>query len=157
MGEGWEIAICMTSPAPDDFVNSVRRRGWRLTPTFQDNYYFSIRRYPHRRHDEEPLTFAHHNNVVLPVGHPQSEFRETTTRSITPVRYGARPSGKCLSTLWPSISMKGQPHALYVIGGLKVTCHLLLPRRAMRSSQQCQRSILRTCQVWAATAKQGMG
>ena len=76
MGEGWGdfFAICMTSQAADDFAHGVFAvGGWTdLTPGFNDNYYFSIRRYPYSADmAKNPLTFKHiGNNVVLPVGPP---------------------------------------------------------------------------------------
>ena len=76
MGEGWGdfFAICMTSQATDDFANGVfAAGGWTdITPTFKENYYFSIRRYPYSADmTKNPLTFKHiSRNVVLPVGPP---------------------------------------------------------------------------------------
>ena len=78
MGEGWGdfFAICMTSQATDDFANGVFAvGGWTdLTPTFKDNYYFSIRRYPYSADmTKNPLTFKHISaNVMLPVGPPRN-------------------------------------------------------------------------------------
>jgi hypothetical protein len=74
MGEGWGdfFAVCMTSQEQDDFQNGVFAvGGWTdQLPNFQDNYYFSIRRYPYSADmAKSPLTFRHiANNVVLPVG-----------------------------------------------------------------------------------------
>ena len=76
MGEGWGdfFAICMTSQANDDFARGVfAAGGWTdVTPSFRENYYFSIRRYPYSADmTKNPLTFKHiGNNVVLPVGPP---------------------------------------------------------------------------------------
>jgi extracellular elastinolytic metalloproteinase len=76
MGEGWGdfFAICMTSQATDDFANGIFAvGGWTdLTPSFNNNYYFSIRRYPYSADmSKNPLTFKHiGNNVVLPIGPP---------------------------------------------------------------------------------------
>ena len=76
MGEGWGdfFAICMTSQATDDFAKGVFAvGGWTdLTPGFNNNYYFSIRRYPYSADmTKNPLTFKHiGNNVILPVGPP---------------------------------------------------------------------------------------
>jgi extracellular elastinolytic metalloproteinase len=76
MGEGWGdfFAICMTSQSTDDFANGVFAvGGWTdLTPSFCDNYYFSIRRYPYTADmTKNPLTFRHiSNGVILPVGPP---------------------------------------------------------------------------------------
>lgn len=74
MGEGWGdfFAACMTSQATDDFATGVFAvGGWTdLTPSFKENYYFSIRRYPYSADlTKNPLTFKHISaNIVLPVG-----------------------------------------------------------------------------------------
>jgi hypothetical protein len=76
MGEGWGdfFAAAMTSQATDDFANGVFAvGGWTdVTPSFDNNYYFSIRRYPYSADmTKNPLTFKHiSNNVVLPAGPP---------------------------------------------------------------------------------------
>ncbi|HET9710970.1 MAG TPA: M36 family metallopeptidase, partial [Pyrinomonadaceae bacterium] len=76
MGEGWGdfFAACMTSQANDDFAKGVFAvGGWTdLTPSFNNNYYFSIRRYPYSADmTKNPLTFKHiGNSVVLPAGPP---------------------------------------------------------------------------------------
>jgi extracellular elastinolytic metalloproteinase len=76
MGEGWGdfFAICMTSQSGDDFAKGAFAvGGWTdLAQGFDDNYYFSIRRYPYSADmQKNPLTFKHiGNNVVLPVGPP---------------------------------------------------------------------------------------
>jgi len=78
MGEGWGdfFAICMTSQPGDNFASGVFAvGGWTdLTPTFKDNYYFSIRRHPYSANmNKNPLTFKHISaNVVLPVGPPRN-------------------------------------------------------------------------------------
>ena len=78
MGEGWGdfFAICMTSQATDDFAKGVFAvGGWTdLTPSFKDNYYFSIRRYPYSADmTKNPLTFKHIGaNVMLPAGPPRN-------------------------------------------------------------------------------------
>ena len=76
MGEGWGdfFAVCMTSQKSDDFKKGVFAvGGWTdRTPSFNNNYYFSIRRYPYSADmTKNPLTFKHiGNNVVLPSGPP---------------------------------------------------------------------------------------
>jgi len=76
MGEGWGdfFAICMTSQATDDVKKGVFAcGGWTdVTPSFKENYYFSIRRYPYSADmNKNPLTFKHiGNGVVLPSGPP---------------------------------------------------------------------------------------
>jgi extracellular elastinolytic metalloproteinase len=78
MGEGWGdfFAICMTSQPDDDFTGGVFPvGGWTdLTPTFNDNYYYSIRRYPYSADtSKNPLTFRHISaGQMLPVGPPIS-------------------------------------------------------------------------------------
>ena len=74
MGEGWGdfFACCMTSQATDNFTKGAFAvGGWTdLTPTFKENYYFSIRRYPYSVDlTKNPLTFKHiSSSTVLPVG-----------------------------------------------------------------------------------------
>jgi len=74
MGEGWGdfFAICMTSQATDNFAKGVfAAGGWTdVTPSFKENYYFSIRRYPYSADmTKNPLTFKHiGSSVVLPPG-----------------------------------------------------------------------------------------
>jgi hypothetical protein len=64
----------MTSQTTDDFAKGTFAvGGWTdLAPNFDDNYYFSIRRYPYSADmTKNPLTFKHiGNNVVLPIGPP---------------------------------------------------------------------------------------
>jgi hypothetical protein len=78
MGEGWGdfFAVCMTSQSTDNFPSGCFAvGGWTdLTPTFKENYYFSIRRYPYTADmTKNPLTFKHiSNSVVLPTGPPRS-------------------------------------------------------------------------------------
>jgi extracellular elastinolytic metalloproteinase len=78
MGEGWGdlFAVCMTSQATDDFAKGTFAvGGWTdVTPTFKENYYFSIRRYPYSADmAKNPLTFKHiAANVLLPTGSPRN-------------------------------------------------------------------------------------
>jgi extracellular elastinolytic metalloproteinase len=78
MGEGWGdfFAISMTSQPADDFTGGAFPvGGWTdLTPTFNDNYYYSIRRYPYSADtSKNPLTFRHISaGQLLPVGPPIS-------------------------------------------------------------------------------------
>jgi len=74
MGEGWGdfFAVCMTSQPTDNFASGTFAvGGWTdITPSFKDNYYFSIRRYPYSADmNKNPLTFKHISaSVVLPTG-----------------------------------------------------------------------------------------
>jgi extracellular elastinolytic metalloproteinase len=74
MGEGWGdfFAICMTSQPTDNFkTGTFACGGWTdVTPSFKENYYFSIRRYPYSADmTKNPLTFKHiSSSVVLPSG-----------------------------------------------------------------------------------------
>jgi hypothetical protein len=78
MGEGWGdfFAICMTSQTTDDFDNGVfAAGGWTdIVSGFDNNYYFSIRRYPYSANmNVSPLTFKHiSSGVVLPSGVPRN-------------------------------------------------------------------------------------
>lgn len=77
LGEGCGdfLAICMTSQAGDDFQNGCFAvGGWTdRTASFNDNYYFSIRRYPYSADtNKNPLTFRHiSDSAVLPFGPPR--------------------------------------------------------------------------------------
>jgi extracellular elastinolytic metalloproteinase len=129
MGEGWGdfFAICMTSQSTDNFAGGIFAvGGWTdLAPGFNNNYYFSIRRFPYSADmTKSPLTFKHiSNNVVLPVGPP----------------INASPAGNnevhnagevwCV-TLWDVfvnlVAKHGHADAekrmlAYVVGGLKLT------------------------------------
>jgi extracellular elastinolytic metalloproteinase len=106
MGEGWGdfFAICMTSQADDDFANGVFAvGGWTdVTSSFNNNYYFSIRRYPYSADmNKNPLTFKHiSSGVTLPPGPPAGPPRNSvgggTTKYTMPARCGVRPCGRCL-------------------------------------------------------------
>ena len=87
MGEGWGdfFAICMTSQAGDDFANGAFAvGGWTdETATFNDNYYFSIRRYPYSADmaAKNPLSFRHISaSALLPVGPPKESFERREQR-----------------------------------------------------------------------------
>ena len=78
MGEGWGdlFAIMMTSQPGDNVASGVfAAGGWTdVTPAFQQNYYFSIRRYPYSADmTKNPLTFRHiSDGTVLPAGPPRN-------------------------------------------------------------------------------------
>lgn len=130
MGEGWGdfFAICMTSQDGDDFQNGVfAMSGWlNLRPTFRENYYFGIRRYPYSADmTKNPLTFRHiSNSVVLPVGPP----RNPNVGGANSLVHNA--GEVWCSALWEVfvnlVNKHGHAEAerrvlLYVIGGLKQT------------------------------------
>ena len=130
MGEGWGdfFAVCMTSQSTDNFATGpFAVGGWTdLTPTFKENYYFSIRRYPYSADlTKNPLTFKHiGNNVVLPVG-PR---RNPTAGGPNNELHNA--GEVWCAALWEVfvnlVTKHGHPEAerrvlTYVIGGLKVT------------------------------------
>ena len=130
MGEGWGdfFAVCMTSKITDNFTTGVFAvGGWTdLTPTFAENYYFSIRRYPYSADmQKNPLTFKHiGNNVVLPAGpkrNPSAGGPNNESHNAGEVWCAA---------LWEVfvalVARHGwataEPRMLsYVVGGLKVT------------------------------------
>jgi extracellular elastinolytic metalloproteinase len=129
MGEGWGdfFAVCMTSQPTDDFATGVfATGGWTdLTPSFRENYYFSIRRYPYSADmTKNPLTFKHiSDNVMLPVGPPRLP-------SSTPNSEEHNAGEVWCSMLWEVfvslIAKHGHEEAekrmlQYVIGGLKLT------------------------------------
>src|SRR5262249_9917442 len=83
MGEGWGdfFAVCIPPQAPDNSAKGVLPAGgWTdITPTFKDNYYFSIRRYPYSADmKKNPLTFKHiGNGALLPSGPGSPPRRQT--------------------------------------------------------------------------------
>lgn len=130
MGEGWGdfFAICMTSQSTDDFAKGVFAvGGWTdITPSFKENYYFSIRRYPYSADmKKNPLTFKHiGSNVILPTGppiRPRIDPDNTELHNVGEVWCAA---------LWEVfvnlVAKHGHAAAerrvlAYVIGGLKLT------------------------------------
>lgn len=133
MGEGWGdfFAICMTSQATDNFAKGTFAvGGWTdLTPTFKENYYFSIRRYPYSADmKKNPLTFKHiGSGALLPSG-PTAPPRNPTGGGPNNEVHNA---GEVWCTaLWEVfvnlVAQHGHPDAenrmlKYVIGGLKQT------------------------------------
>jgi len=166
MGEGWGdfFAICMTSQASDDFDGVFAVGGWTdLTPTFKDNYYFSIRRYPYSTNlEKSPLTFRHiGSNVTLPAGVP----RQATAGGNNAVHNAGEVW--CLAIWEVFVNLvaahghaEGERRMLrYVVGGLKLT-----PNRP--TFTQARDGILNTIAVLgpedldtarAGFAKRGMG
>lgn len=130
MGEGWGdfFAICMTSQSTDNFASGVfAAGGWTdLIPSFRENYYFSIRRYPYSADmTKNPLTFKHiSDNVVLPVGPPRNPLSGGPNSEV-------HNAGEVwCSALWEVFVNLVAKHQhteaekrmlAYVIGGLKVT------------------------------------
>lgn len=129
MGEGWGdfFAICMTSQATDDFAKGVFAvGGWTdIRSNFQENYYFSIRRYPYTADmTKNPLTFKHISaNMVLPVGPPRNPTQGG------PNEFHNAGEVWC-AALWEVFvnlveahgHAEAEPRMLrYVIGGLKLT------------------------------------
>jgi hypothetical protein len=130
MGEGWGdfFAVCMTSQSTDDFVRGVFAvGGWTdVTPTFKENYYFSIRRYPYTADmSKNPLTFKHiGSNVVLPAGSPINPNSSSPNNAV-------HNAGEVwCAMLWEVfiklVAKHGHASAerrmlAYVIGGLKLT------------------------------------
>ena len=168
MGEGWGdfFAISMTSQETDDFAAGVFAvGGWTdLTPTFRDNYYYSIRRYPYSADlTKSPLTFRHISaNVVLPAGPPRSPNSGGSNNAV-------HNAGEVwCATLWEVFvnlvgehgHAEGERRMLeYVIGGLKLT-----PSRPTYT--QARDGIITAVTalhaedllpVWTGFAKRGMG
>jgi hypothetical protein len=130
MGEGWGdfFALCMTSQAGDNFATGTFAvGGWTdVTSGFNDNYYFSIRRYPYSADmAKNPLTFKHiSSGVMLPVGprrNPNSGGGNNEVHNAGEV---------WCTALWEVfvnlVAAHGHAEAerrmlLYVIGGLKLT------------------------------------
>jgi hypothetical protein len=168
MGEGWGdfFAICMTSQAGDDFAaGCFAAGGWTdLTPSFKDNYYFSIRRYPYSADmARSPLTFKHISaNVILPVGPPKSPTAGGPNNEV-------HNAGEVwCAVLWEVfvnlVARHGHAEAeermlRYVIGGLKLT-------PSQPTFTQARDAILASvgalassdlADVWAGFAKRGLG
>ena len=160
------FAICMTSQSTDDFENGVfAASGWTdLTPTFKNNYYFSIRRYPYTADmSKSPLTFKHiSGSVVLPMGPPRNP------NAGGPNNEEHNAGEVWCALLWEvfvNLVAKHQHEEAekrmltYVIGGLKLT-----PPRP--TFTQARDGIITAVsaqnpedlpEVWAGFAKRGMG
>jgi extracellular elastinolytic metalloproteinase len=168
MGEGWGdfFAICMPSQSTDDFENGVfATGGWTdLTPTFKDNYYFSIRRYPYTADmAKNPLTFKHiSSSVVLPMGPSRNP------NSGGPNNEDHNAGEVWCSALWEvfvNLVVKHQHEVAekrmltYVIGGLKLTP----PRPTFTQARDGIITAVSALnpedlpEVWAGFAKRGMG
>jgi hypothetical protein len=167
MGEGWGdfFAICMTSQSTDDFGRGVFAvGGWTdLRPDFDNNYYFSIRRYPYSADmTKNPLTFKHiSNNVVLPTG-PAISANPSGNNEV-------HNAGEVWCTaLWDvfvNLVAKHEHAAAerrmlaYVIGGLKLTP----PRPTFTQARDGIVTAVSAMdagdlpQVWTGFAKRGLG
>jgi hypothetical protein len=168
MGEGWGdfFAISMTSQSPDDFATGAFPvGGWTdLTSTFNDNYYFSIRRYPYSADmRKNPLTFKHiSDGVVLPPGVPRN-------RNTGGANSEVHNAGEVWCTvLWEVfvnlVAAHGHAEAErrmleYVVGGLKLTPN-------MPTFTQARDGIITAVSAlnpgdldgaWRGFAKRGMG
>lgn len=168
MGEGWGdfFAICMTSQDTDNFATGVfAAGGWTdVMPTFKENYYFSIRRYPYSADmTKNPLTFKHISaNVLLPSGPPFNPIAGGPNNEV----HNAGEVWCC--ALWEIfvnlVAKHGHAEAerrmlLYVIGGLKQT-----PARPTftqaRDGMIAAVTVLDPAdlmEVWAGFAKRGLG
>lgn len=130
MGEGWGdfFAICMTSQDGDDFATGAFAAGGWTDPRngFDDNYYYSIRRYPYSADmSKNPLTFKHiSRSVALPAGPPRNNSVGGGNNSV-------HNAGEVWCTaLWEVFVNLVEEHGHetaearileYVIGGLKLT------------------------------------
>ncbi|MEX5716949.1 M36 family metallopeptidase [Geodermatophilus maliterrae] len=168
MGEGWGdfFAICMTSQATDAFATGVFPvGGWTdRAPGFDDNYYFSIRRYPYSVDTaKNPLTFRHvGDGALLPAGPPRNPNGGGANSEV-------HNAGEVWCTaLWEVfvglVARHGHAEAErrvldHVIGGLKLT-------PSMPTFTQARDGVLDAvaaldpgdlADVWAGFAKRGMG
>lgn len=168
MGEGWGdfFAICMTSQPTDDFANGVFPvGGWTdLTPTFRDNYYFSIRRYPYSADlGKNPLTFRHISaGQLLP-----------TAPRISPNGGGANNAVHNAGEIWCTVLWEvfvrlvgkhGHEEAerrmlWYVVGGLELTASRPTFRHARDGiiSAATALDAEDLPEIWAGFAKRGIG
>ena len=168
MGEGWGdfFAACMTSQKADNFASGTFSvGGWTdVTPSFKENYYFSIRRYPYSADmTKNPLTFKHISaNVVLPTGPIKNPNAGGANQEV----HNAGEVWCC--ALWEVfvnlVAAHGHADAetrmlRYVIGGLKLT-----PARP--TFMQARDGILTAIKTldpadvnlaWKGFAKRGMG
>jgi len=168
MGEGWGdfFAISMTSQETDDFTAGVFAvGGWTdITSNFDNNYYFSIRRYPYTADlSKNPLTFKHIGaNVTLPTG----PVRNPTSGGPNNEVHNA--GEVWCAILWEVFvnlvsthgHAEGERRMLeYVVGGLKLTPSRPTFTQA-RDGVITAVSALNAADltpVWAGFAKRGMG
>lgn len=168
MGEGWGdfFAISMTSQPGDDFIGGVFPvGGWTdLTPTFTDNYYFSIRRYPYSADtSKNALTFRHISaGQLLPVGPPISPNAGGPNNAV-------HNAGEIwCAALWEVfvnlVGKHGHEEAerlilLDVVGGLKLTPSrpTFLNARDGIISAATALNPGDVPEIWAGFAKRGMG
>ena len=169
MGEGWGdfFAISMTSQSADNFASGVfSAGGWTdLTATFNNNYYFGIRRYPYSADmTKSPLTFKHiSDGVALPAGPPLNAGPAGNANS--EVHNAGEVWCAALWEVFVNLVAKhghdeaGNRMLAYVIGGLKNT-----PNRPTYT--EARDGIITTVtamhpedlpEVWAGFAKRGMG
>jgi hypothetical protein len=168
MGEGWGdfFAVCMTSQDSDDFANGAFAvGGWTdLRADFNDNYYYSIRRYPYSADTgKSPLTFKHISaNVVLPVG----PLRNPDGGNPNNEEHSAGEVWCC--ALWEVFVNLVAEHGhaegeqrmlLYVVGGLKLTPlnpTFLQARDAILTAAAASNPD-DVALIWEGFAKRGMG
>jgi hypothetical protein len=168
MGEGWGdfFAVCMTSQPTDDFTRGVFPvGGWTdLTPTFDDNYYFSIRRYPYSADTaKNPLTFRHISaGQLLPVEPPISPNAGGPNNAV-------HNAGEIWCTaLWEVfvnlVNKHGHEEAerrmlLDVVGGLELTASrpTFLHARDGIISAAAALNPEDLAEIWAGFGKRGMG
>jgi extracellular elastinolytic metalloproteinase len=168
MGEGWGdfFGICMTSRDSDDFTRGAFSIGsWvLLSSTFDDNYYFGVRRYPYSVDmGKNPLTFRHiSDGVDLPEGPPISPLAGARNSEV-------HNAGEVWCTaLWDVFANLIERHGhaeaedrmlRYVIAALELTPNrptYVQARDAVVSAvMEFDSSDLR--RVWSGFAKRGMG
>jgi hypothetical protein len=168
MGEGWGdfFAVCMTSQETDDLEHGVFAvGGWTdLMENFNDNYYFSIRRYPYSADMEKsPLTFRHiGNDQELPAGPPTNPIGGGPNAEV-------HNAGEVwCAALWEVFvnlvrkhgHAEGERRMLrYVVGGLKLTPSrptFTLARDGIVTAVGAM-DAADLPDVWAGFAKRGMG
>lgn len=168
MGEGWGdfFAICMTSQPRDNFTDGIFAvGGWTdLRPGFENNYYYSIRRYPYSADmNRSPLTFKHIGaNMVLPIGPPRNPDAGGANNEV----HNAGEIWCC--ALWEVFVNLVATHEheeaerrmlRYVIGGLKLTPinpTFLQARDAMLTAAAAL-APEDMGPIWKGFAKRGMG
>jgi hypothetical protein len=171
MGEGWSdfYALCLLSEAGDDVDGNFAAGSYAtylLTSTFQDNYYYGIRRYPYSSQlTKNPLTFKDIDpaQASLHTGIPRSPAIGTTADEVHNM------GEVWCATLWSAranlIHKLGYPAGndlmlQIVTDGMKLSPanpNFLEARNAILQAELVLTGGANRGQLWAAFAQRGMG
>ncbi len=172
MGEGWSdfYALALLSETTDDLNGNYATGGYAtylLTPTFTQNYYFGIRRYPYSTDlTKNPLTFKDIDPVQasahtgVPLSPARSNYVANSVHSMGEVW--------CV-TLWDARANLVTKHG-YAIGnqlilqlvtdGMKLAPanpNFLQARDAILQADRVNNAGANKTELWAAFIKRGMG